>query len=81
MFQLLFVHYTFSSVWVTEWPPFGNSSPLGWPYVLIVFFLIYFPFYKVLKCWKLAPQTQCMLLIVRSKGAINLKFGGGNSKM
>ena len=20
----MFVHYTFSSVWVAEWPPFGN---------------------------------------------------------
>ena len=48
MFCLMFVHYTFSSVWVTEWPPFGNSCPLGRPYVLIVFCLfvifIYFPF-------------------------------------
>ena len=24
MFHLMFVHYTFSSVWVTEWPPFGK---------------------------------------------------------
>ena len=23
MFHLMFVHYTFSLVWVTEWPPFG----------------------------------------------------------
>ena len=22
MFHLMFVHYTFSSVWVAEWPPF-----------------------------------------------------------
>ena len=22
MFHLVFVHYTFSSVWVAEWPPF-----------------------------------------------------------
>ena len=22
MFYLIFVHYTFSSVWVAEWPPF-----------------------------------------------------------
>ena len=21
MFRLMFVHYTFSSVWVAEWPP------------------------------------------------------------
>ena len=24
MFHLMFVHYTFSSVWVAEWPPFGK---------------------------------------------------------
>ena len=22
MFYLMFVHYTFSSVWIAEWPPF-----------------------------------------------------------
>ena len=24
MFHFMFVHYTFSSVWVAEWPPFGK---------------------------------------------------------
>ena len=24
MFHFMFVHYTFSSVWVAEWPPFGR---------------------------------------------------------
>ena len=24
MFNLMFVYYTFSSVWVAEWPPFGK---------------------------------------------------------
>ena len=24
MFRFMFVHYTFSSVWVAEWPPFGK---------------------------------------------------------
>ena len=24
MFHLMFVHYTFSPVWVAEWPPFGK---------------------------------------------------------
>ena len=23
-FHFMFVHYTFSSVWVAEWPPFGK---------------------------------------------------------
>ena len=27
MFHFLFVHYTFSSVWVAEWPPFGKKLP------------------------------------------------------
>ena len=27
MFHLMFVHYTFSSVWVAEWPPFGKLLP------------------------------------------------------
>ena len=48
MFHLIFVYNTFSSVCVAEWPPFGNSCPLGWPYVLIFFCLfvifICFPF-------------------------------------
>ena len=47
----MFVHYTLSTVWVAEWPPFGNSCPLGWPYVPIVILsscicnlFIYYPF-------------------------------------
>ena len=24
MFHFMFVHYTFTSVWVAEWPPFGK---------------------------------------------------------
>ena len=48
MFHLMYVHYTFRSVSVAEWPPF--SCPLGWPYVLnvfylFVFFFIYLPFW------------------------------------
>ena len=27
MFHFMFVHYTFSSVWVAERPPFGNKLP------------------------------------------------------
>ena len=48
MFHLMFVYYTFSSVWVAD-HLFGNSCPLGWPFVLIGFCLfvifIYFPFW------------------------------------
>ena len=27
MFHLMFVHNTFSLVWVAEWPPFGKELP------------------------------------------------------
>ena len=27
MFLFMFLHYTFSSVWVAEWPPFGKQLP------------------------------------------------------
>ena len=27
MFHFMFVHYTFSLVWVAEWPPFGKYLP------------------------------------------------------
>ena len=27
MFHFMFVHYTFSSVWVAEWPPIGKKPP------------------------------------------------------
>ena len=39
MFHFMFVHYTFSSVWVAEWPLLGNSCPLGKQFVLILFCL------------------------------------------
>ena len=28
MFHFMFVHYTFSSGWVAEWPPFGKKLPV-----------------------------------------------------
>ena len=27
IFHFMFVHYTFSSVWVADWPPFGKKLP------------------------------------------------------
>ena len=49
MFHRMLAHNNFSSVWVAECPPIGKSCALGWPYVLIVFFLfvifICFPFW------------------------------------
>ena len=43
MFHLMFVHNTFSSVWLSS-HLLGNSCLLGWPYVLIVFCLFVFSF-------------------------------------
>ena len=48
MFHLMFVHYTFSSFGLLSGHLLGNSCPLGWPFVFIVFCLFviftYFPF-------------------------------------
>ena len=48
MFHFMFVHYTFSSVWVAEWPPFEKKLParlviFSHCFCLFVIF-IYFPF-------------------------------------
>ena len=41
MFHLIFVHYTFSSLFgLPSDHLLGNSCPLGWPFVLIVFCLL-----------------------------------------
>ena len=48
MFHLIFVHYTFSSGLVAEKPFLGNSCALGWPFVLIVFFLFVFYLFPIL---------------------------------
>ena len=45
MFHLMFIHYTFSSVWVAEWPPFleiaahsvGHLFTLSFVYLLYLF--------------------------------------------
>ena len=39
MFHLIFVHYTFSSLFGLSDHLLGNSCPFGWPFVLIVFCL------------------------------------------
>ena len=48
IFHHMFVHYTFSSVWVAEWPSFGKSCPLGWPCILILFCLFVFHLFPIL---------------------------------
>ena len=49
-FHLMFVHIIFSSVWVAEWPLFGNSCSLGLPYncslcILTICNFSYIPFW------------------------------------
>ena len=40
MFHLMLAHYTFSSVWVAEWPPFGKIAAHSvCSFILIVFCL------------------------------------------
>ena len=48
MFHLMFVHYTFSPVWLLSGHLLGNSCALGWPFVLIVFFLFVFYLFPIL---------------------------------
>ena len=48
MFHLMFVHYTFSSVWLLSGHLLGNSCALGWPIVLIVFCLFVFYLFPIL---------------------------------
>ena len=48
MFHLMFVHYTFSSVWVAEWPPFGKKLPTRFTICsrcLLFVYDIYFQFW------------------------------------
>ena len=50
MFHLKFVHYTLSSVWVAEWPPFGKLLPARLAIcshclLSVCIFFIYFPFW------------------------------------
>ena len=47
MFHFIFVYYTFSSVWVAEWPPFGKQLPVRLiicsHYILSIFNIYLFP--------------------------------------
>ena len=66
MFHFMYIYYTFSSVWVAEWPPFGNSCLLGEQFVLIVFCLfvifIYFPFWFKERDLPFDCSSSCSLL-------------------
>ena len=47
MFHFMFVHYTFSSVWVAEWPPFWKKIPARLAicshYILSICYIYLFP--------------------------------------
>ena len=74
MFHLMLVHYTFSLVWVTEWPPLGNSCPLGLPFVLIVFCLFEF-FLKLFPIFVLSAELAFDCLSSCSLFSVTLKSG------
>ena len=48
IFHLMFVHYTFTSVWLLSGHLLGNSCALGWPFVLIAFCLFVFHLFAIL---------------------------------
>ena len=60
LFHFLFVHYTFSSVWVAEWPHLGiaarSVSNLFSLYFVYLYFFIYSPFwFQSRVCLLIAP--------------------------
>ena len=60
MVHLMFVHYTFSSVGLLSGHLLGNSCPLEWSCVLIVFHLFVIKFISILfweRIWFLIAQT------------------------
>ena len=39
MFPSMFVHYTLSSVWVAEWPPFGETAARSFSNLFSLYFV------------------------------------------
>ena len=48
MFHLMFVHFTLVRFWLLSGHLLGNSCPLGWSFVLIVFCLFVFYSFPIL---------------------------------
>ena len=48
MFHLMFVNYSFSSVWLLSGHLLGNSCAVSWPFVLIVFCIFVFHLFPIL---------------------------------
>ena len=59
MFHFMFVHYTFSSVWVAEWPPFGKKLPAR----LAICYNLYFVYLKYLFISRFGFKSGICLLI------------------
>ena len=61
MFHLMFVHYTFSSVLVAEWPPFGKLAICS-HCLLSLRNLIYFPLWFLERDLAFDCASSCSLL-------------------
>ena len=59
MFHVMFVHYTFSSVWVAEWPPFWKIAARS----VSNLFLLYFVYLLYLFISRLGFKSGICLLI------------------
>ena len=69
----MFVHYTFSSVWVAEWPPFGKELLIRLavcsPCILSICNFSYFPFgFESGVCFFIAPVPVHCLLVTFKHG-------------
>ena len=63
MFHLIFVHNTFSSLfWLLSDHLCGNSCPLGWPFVLIVFCLFVILVISYFFFWGGFESRICLLI-------------------
>ena len=64
MFHFMFVHYTFSSVWVSEWPPFWKKllARLAICSRILSFCNIYFPFWFLERDLPFDCYSSCLLL-------------------
>ena len=71
-FRFVFVHYTFSSVWVAVWPPFGKYLPARLAicsHCILSICNIYFPFWFLGGgiCLLVAPVPVCCFSVAVNK--------------
>ena len=70
MFHLIFVHYTFSSIWVAKWPPFGKKLPARLAicfhclFSICILFLFIFHFGFKSGIWLLIASVPVHLLLL-----------------